>query len=80
MSDNETKANQDEVIDPEMSFDSDGRALYLDVGFYSVEVKGDPKDDFDSMMQRMQEMCNLANQQVQDLDERISDGDTKQYR
>jgi len=64
----------------ETSFDFGGRSIEVDTGYYTVEITGDPDDDFETIFKLVEKAATLAKEDVEQLDDRIDNGDNAQYR
>ena len=73
----------DSESDSEESCDSseshNGRHIRVDTGFYEVQVHGDPDDNLADLLEVFTEAADRAKEDVEDLDDRISETDNDRY-
>ena len=65
--------------EPTDTTEATGRTIKIDTGFYKIEVYGDPKDSFEDVEAKAQELAAQAKKHVEDIDKQLDGGD-EHYR
>lgn len=65
--------------DCDRSVEESGRHVRIDAGFYEVQVHGDPDDSLDDVKDAAFDAADRAREDVEDMDERIEDGDQRHF-
>lgn len=55
------------------------RTVRIDAGFYEVEVEGASGDDLEDVRRQAFEAAERARKDVEEMDDRLEDGDKRQY-
>lgn len=62
----------------EETTEADGRAVKMDIGYYSVGVWGDPGDSFEELHEELEAAAERAMRDLKELDD-AHEGDDRQF-